>query len=256
MSKGSKYSDQDRLRAVQEYHRCGSLAEVSESTGIPRKTLGDWFRTGWWDELLAEVRRDDGEPVSSSGEVGEPEKNKVDRPTSYKADLIDETQEYVEQVPQTRLVHSGSQYTDVERRRAVAVYCATGNISETSRITSIPRGTIQGWTETEWWVSEQSRVQQQITEQIRAQNMQIATNAGIEILDRITNGDTQIVQGEQVRVPMKGRDLSIVSGIAVDKTIQLGLPQAINAKGETMEELMKKFERAAIESRARIVSEQ
>ena len=90
MSKGSKYSDQDRLRAVQEYHRCGSLAEVSESTGIPRKTLGDWFRTGWWDELLAEVRRDDGEPVSSSGEVGEVAETKIGRPTAYKKEYAEQ----------------------------------------------------------------------------------------------------------------------------------------------------------------------
>jgi len=51
MSRGSKYTDADRRKAVQEYSLCGSLAEVGESCGIPRKTLGDWFGSKWWNQL-------------------------------------------------------------------------------------------------------------------------------------------------------------------------------------------------------------
>ena len=107
----------------------------------------------------------------------------------------------------SEMVEQGSKYGDDDRRRAVAEYCATGNVSATSRATSIPRQTIQHWTKQAWWDQEVGEVQQQITDQIRAQNMQIATKAGIQVLDRIKNGDTQIVQGEQIRVPMKGREL-------------------------------------------------
>ncbi len=83
MSRGSRYSDEDRRKAVQEYLVCGSLAMVGEAMGIPRKTLSDWFRSKWWNQLTAELRQEDGEPVTA-GERGEVAKTKLGRPTAYK----------------------------------------------------------------------------------------------------------------------------------------------------------------------------
>jgi len=68
---------------VLEYSLCGSLAMVGEATGIPRKTLSDWFRSEWWDQLTAELRQEQGEP-ELAGEDGEVAKTKLGRPTSYK----------------------------------------------------------------------------------------------------------------------------------------------------------------------------
>ena len=83
VTKGSKYDDDARQRAVYEYHRCGSLTEVSGSIGVPRKTLSDWKRSDWWDVLSAELRRDDGEPVPTGSEVGEVAETKIGRPTAF-----------------------------------------------------------------------------------------------------------------------------------------------------------------------------
>ena len=90
MSRGSKYTDQQRKEAVQEYSASGCLATVSESTGIPRKTLGDWVRSEWWDQQLAEVRQEDGEPVLTGREVGEVAQTKVGRPTAYKKEYAEQ----------------------------------------------------------------------------------------------------------------------------------------------------------------------
>ena len=90
MSRGSRYSDEDRRKAVQEYLVCGSLAMVGEATGIPRKTLSDWFRSEWWDQLTAELRQEDGEP-ELAGEHSEVLETKLGRPTSYKSEYAEQT---------------------------------------------------------------------------------------------------------------------------------------------------------------------
>ncbi len=90
MSRGSKYTDQQRKEAVLEYSASGCLATVSESTGIPRKTLGDWVRSEWWDQQLTEVRQEDGEPVLTGREVGEVAKTRIGRPTAYKKEYAEQ----------------------------------------------------------------------------------------------------------------------------------------------------------------------
>ena len=90
MSRGSKYSDKQRRAAVLAYSECGCLATVSESTGIPRKTLGDWVRSEWWDQQLTEVRQEDGEPVLIGREVGEVAKTRIGRPTAYKKEYAEQ----------------------------------------------------------------------------------------------------------------------------------------------------------------------
>ncbi len=51
-----RYSNEVRSQAGIEYAVCGSLAQVSRSTGIPEPTLGMWNRNGVWDELIKEVQ--------------------------------------------------------------------------------------------------------------------------------------------------------------------------------------------------------
>ena len=46
----SKYSDEDRRRAVIEYHIHGTQTKVAKITGIPRRTISDWTQTEWFVE--------------------------------------------------------------------------------------------------------------------------------------------------------------------------------------------------------------
>jgi len=46
----SKYSDEDRRRAVIEYYIHGTQTKVAEITGIPRRTISDWTQTEWFVE--------------------------------------------------------------------------------------------------------------------------------------------------------------------------------------------------------------
>jgi len=55
----SKYSDEDRRRAVIEYSVSGLMTKVSEVTGIPDTTLATWKnKSDWWDDLVVAVRNE------------------------------------------------------------------------------------------------------------------------------------------------------------------------------------------------------
>jgi len=55
---GSKYSDEERRRAVVEYCSAGNITKVASNIGIPRTTLNDWTKSDWWDDLVVEVRHE------------------------------------------------------------------------------------------------------------------------------------------------------------------------------------------------------
>ena len=128
----------------------------------------------------------------------------------------------------------------------------------TAKATSIPRQTIQTWTKQEWWLEEIGKIRQQISEEILAQNTEITIKAGKEILNRIEHGDTQIVQGKPVLVPVKTRDLSISRGIAIDKTIEFGMSKPAELKSESLEDLLEQFRAIsrAIHRDEKVVAEQ
>ena len=56
VSKGSKYSDEDRRTVVVEYSVLGNVKMVAQITGIPRTTINDWRKSDWWDEVSVMVR--------------------------------------------------------------------------------------------------------------------------------------------------------------------------------------------------------
>jgi len=60
----SKYSDEDRRRAVVEYCVSGLMTKVSTVTGIPDTTLATWKnKSDWWEELTATVRSEISERI-------------------------------------------------------------------------------------------------------------------------------------------------------------------------------------------------
>ncbi len=62
----SKYSDEDRRRAVVEYCVSGLMSKVSECTDIPETTLSSWKnKSDWWDDQVAAVRSEIGERITA-----------------------------------------------------------------------------------------------------------------------------------------------------------------------------------------------
>jgi len=55
---GSKYTDADRRRAVVLYIVLGTDTAVAKELGCPRRTVGDWRRTDWWEQESTVVRQE------------------------------------------------------------------------------------------------------------------------------------------------------------------------------------------------------
>jgi len=129
-------------------------------------------------------------------------------------------------------------YDDTAKINAAYLYAACGNYSKVARDTNINRNTIMSWAkDSVVWVEALGKAQQEISDEILAYNLKIVVKTNEQIIDRIDNGDTVLTKdGKQVRVPMKGRDLAVVSGIKEDKArVALGQATSINVTQDTRE---------------------
>ena len=53
---GSKYTDEDRRKAVVLYAVMGTDRAVARELGMPDRTITDWRKTEWWEQVSATVR--------------------------------------------------------------------------------------------------------------------------------------------------------------------------------------------------------
>ena len=147
----------------------------------------------------------------------------------------------------SNMVKMGSKYTDEDRRRAVLEYAVTGSFTKVAKSMGIPRRTINDWKQSEWWDEIDAAVRHEKNDQILAKNEEILDLAQRELVERLENGDTQLVRTKdgvkKHRVPVKAKELGIIGGIAFDKR-QIGLnqPTSISAKTANIEALAKQFE--------------
>lgn len=157
---------------------------------------------------------------------------------------------------------SGSQYDNETRQRAVVEYLVLGNIQRVSDSLNIPRQTLSGWTKSEWWQSMLSEIRQEKQEEID-NGIQKALETALEgVQDRIENGDSVIgKEGDLIRKPMSGRDMTTSFGILFDKQrIIRNLPTSISgsADSDKLAKLQAQFEALANEKTVdgSVVSEQ
>jgi len=162
----------------------------------------------------------------------------------------------MESISVGELAGAGSKYTDEDRRRAVAEYCLKGSLQAVSRSLGIPRTTIIGWRDSDWWETETNAVRTATDDHILASYERIVQKAADETLDRLENGDHHLGKdGEIIRVPVKARDLTIVCGTAFDKrALVLNRPTTISAANpDAIKKLVKQFEDLADRHNARII---
>ena len=113
---------------------------------------------------------------------------------------------------------NGSYYTDEQRRQAVIAYEVHGNLEHVERTIGIPARTISDWTKTDWWNHLTTEVRSQVSARIGSNITRILEKTLNSLDDRIDNGDVVLTKdGEQRRIPMKGRDLAVTGAILFDK---------------------------------------
>ena len=107
-----------------------------------------------------------------------------------------------------------------DRYKAAAALVATGNSKDASRESGIPASTIRHWThhDDDFQMMYQE-IRTEFGEKIKFKLAEIIHESANETLDRVINGDVfrDTKTGELVRVPIKGRDLAIIGGVAFDK---------------------------------------
>lgn len=150
---------------------------------------------------------------------------------------------------------NGSQYTDVQRREAVAQYVVLGNYTRVSEIVNISQNTIYGWGQTDWWADLYNKIQHEKKAELDAALTKTIHMAIDQVHDRVQHGDYVIDKQAKVsdkerfvRKPMNGRDLMTVGAIAYDKR-QIGrnLPTSISQSvdSKALKALQEKFEALA-----------
>lgn len=132
-------------------------------------------------------------------------------------------------------------YTEEDKQRAIANYLVFCNMVQVSKITGIPRSTLMTWTKSEWWVNKITIARIEQNQKLDAKFTNIIEKATYAIEDRIENGDFRLNKKEELlRVPMTGRDLSIVTGVTFDKrNLQRGQPTSITENIDTETRLEK-----------------
>ena len=143
----------------------------------------------------------------------------------------------------SKAVQSGSKYPDEIRINAAQLYAISGNYVKVAAQIGIPDRTVTDWSRLDIWQDTLAKAREQITDELLAQNLAIATAANEQIQDRIANGDTVITKdGTHTRLPMKGRDMAVVSGIMQDKgRVAMGLATSISGSTAGMADLADKF---------------
>ena len=56
VTRGSKYTDDQRIAAAVLYAAKGTYSAVIREQDIPKSTLSNWSKTDWWDDVLVQVR--------------------------------------------------------------------------------------------------------------------------------------------------------------------------------------------------------
>ncbi len=137
-----------------------------------------------------------------------------------------------------------NKHTIENRYRAAAALTATGNSKAASRESGIPASTIRHWAHNDDDFQMMCQeIRTEFGEKIKHQLAEIIHESAKETLDRVINGDVirDPKTGELVRVPIKGRDLAIIGGVAFDKLrLAESQPTAI-IQHENSEDRLKRY---------------
>ena len=132
----------------------------------------------------------------------------------------------------------GSKYSDEQRIEAIGHYLVLGNMSRVSDALGIPKQTLSEWAQSEWWHRAIGQVRTERNEDLDCRLSNAVDRALDGLLDRMDNGDAQVIDGELRKVPVKGRDLAVMFGVMFDKRQLLrSMPTSINASAGTIDAL-------------------
>ena len=131
-----------------------------------------------------------------------------------------------------KFVKTGSKYSHKQRMEVAVQYAVSGNAKKVAKDTGIPRTTIVGWKNQEWWVDA--------VEQIRAQNTDKALAKYAQMVDK-----AQDIALEKLP-DASAAQASIIAATATDKgRLLINQPTSITGKATSILDLAKEFNKLA-----------
>lgn len=107
---------------------------------------------------------------------------------------------------------------DKKKIEAVTIWTTTGSMSKTEEMTGVPAGTLRRWKTEPWWYEYEGRIRQERDAELDQKFSRIVDKTLDQIDDRVVSGDWQLTKdGQQVRIPVKARDLGVLAGVIFDK---------------------------------------
>jgi len=144
----------------------------------------------------------------------------------------------------SEVIPSGSQYSDEQRRQAVALYIRHGVMSVVARHIDIPERTLNHWKTTEWWDDVAAEICQGIEDELRAGLRNVSLEGTRQALKQLESGE------------MKGKDAMITASIAYDKLrLSENRPTRITGSSQ-VEDLAAQLAKLSSQVNAKVVSEQ
>ena len=140
-------------------------------------------------------------------------------------------------------------YTSADRREAaMALLIYDGSTKTAARHLGMPPSTLLLWQRREDWSEIVSTVQdeyeQKYEKQLTGRYDRLVDTAQEQLADRLENGDYVFdKQGQLVRKPMSGKDISVAGGICFDKSRLLkNRPTSIQGNADhRLNDLLEKF---------------
>lgn len=137
---------------------------------------------------------------------------------------------------------------DTKRIEVATLYAALGSVNAVAELSGVHPTTIRGWRKEEWFVTLLEEVRNENNDKIDVKFTETISKALDLVSERLENGDPHVLKtGEVIRVPVKIRDLALVSAINVDKRqILRNKPTAITQQQavpvlDKLDELAKAF---------------
>jgi len=122
----------------------------------------------------------------------------------------------------SKMVPTGSKYTDEQRTEAAIQYAVLGNMKTVAKAIGLPRTTLNDWKKTDWWQELVKDVQTEKNVEQRAKYSRIVDKAQQQTLDKLP--DANAAQAH------------LIACQATDKVrIHDGMPTSISGNMDTRE---------------------
>ena len=140
----------------------------------------------------------------------------------------------------SEMVERGSKYTDDVRREAAVQYATTGSLTAISKAIDVPRTTLVGWKQTDWWDELVAEVRHEKADEHIAKYTALVSDA-------IEYAHANLDKASP-------KDALIMAATATDKArLLLNQPTSIRGESESIAKLQAQFE--ALSSRHRAIED-